>query len=51
MIYMQPVPEICLCLNVVAGRTVEFSIENCSLKGRHCRGKVGFWPLLIFKAV
>ena len=48
---MQPVPGICLCLNVAAGRRVEFSIDDCSLMGRHCGGIVGFWPLLIFKDV
>ena len=48
---MQHVPGICLCLNVVADRRVEFSIDNYSLLGRRCGGIVGFWPLLIFKAV
>ena len=40
---MQPVPGICLCLNVAAGHRVEFNIDDCSLMGRHCGGIVGFF--------
>ena len=48
MTYMQPVLGICLCLNVVVGRRVEFNIDDCFSYGSPLRRYSRFLAVIDF---